>query len=365
MAHDSTTGCWKRAAFRLVGPARGRKILADAVRKMTAEAPAFSFPLDAAAVRNVLIILPSERLQVLQQLRNIFELTGFFKQAKTTLLAEETSAPLAGLVEGVNVEVYPLESKKLFSAAFNGLNARFKGMFNICCLLTRDDDLPLLDCAGRTAAPVRIGYAGAGGPPFLNVHVKPSPERVLAGDWNCAMAEMLGAKKILNTKWVIEKQTASEIDHLLKEHHLDAESRPTGIDALLFRCLYGAAWADECMNALLPYVKGRAYLYAEETHNQSEITWLEHFDLPVIANLSIPQVAALAARSGLIVTGNTLLFGLATHLAPKVIGVFKNHELAANCPRFPGIKGLVFEQSPDKGTIEKIVAAMTELSGVP
>jgi ADP-heptose:LPS heptosyltransferase len=364
MANDSTTGRWKRAAFKLLGPARGRKVLSDAVRKLTEQVPAFSFPLDPARVGNVLIILPSEKLQVLHQLRNIIELVSFFKQAKITLLAETSSAPLAGLIEGITVIEYPFESKKLFSAAFNGFTGQFKGSFDICCLLTPDEDLVLLNCAGRTAAPVRIGYTGAGGPPFLNVHVNPSLERVLASDWNCAMAEMLGAKKILNAKWAIAKQTAREIDHLLKEHHIDALARPTGVDALFFRQSYGA-WADDCLAALLPVIKNNCYLYAEETHNQSELTWLAHFDLPVLANLSIPQSAALAARSGLIITGNTLLFGLAALLAVRVIGVFKNNELAANCPQSPEAKGIAYEQSPGKETIEKMAAAMTELLRIP
>jgi len=179
------------------------------------------------------------------------------------------------------------------------------------------------------------------------------------------MAEMLGAKKIQNTKWVIAKETASEIDHLLKENHIDAQARPIGVDALLFRRMHGAAWTNDCLNQLLPSIKNRAFIYAEATQNQSEITWLDRFDLPVIANLSIPQIAGLAARSGLIITGNSLLFGLATHLAAKAIGVFKNSELAANCPKLPATRGVVYEQSPNAETIEKIAAAMTELMSVP
>jgi ADP-heptose:LPS heptosyltransferase len=361
MANDKTTGRWKRAVYRLIGPVRSRKILADAVRKLTAEVPAFSFPLNAAGVRNVLIILPSEKLQVLHQLRNIFGLAAFFNQAKITLLAETASVPLAGLIEGVNVVEYPIGSKKLFSAAFNGFHEQFNGTFDICCLLTRHEDLVLLNCAGRTAASVRIGYAGGGGTPFLNVHVNPSVERALASDWNCAMAEMLGAKKIKNSKWTIAKQMAPEIDHLFKGCPVAMQASPIGVDALFFRRTFGAAWAGECVGALLPFIENRGYLYAEETSDKTERTWLERFNLPVLANLSIPQIAALAARSGLIVTGNTFLFGLATHLAARVVGVFKSNELAANCPQLPGTMGLVIERSPNRETIEKIVAAIPEL----
>lgn len=363
MANDKTTGRWKRAGLRLVGPARARKILADTVRKLTGVVPAFTFPLKVGAVRNILVILPSEKLEVLHQLRNVFELATFFKLAQTTLLVETASVPLAGLIDGVHIAEYPLESKKLFSATFNGFHEQFNGVFDLCCLLTRTEDFVLLNCAGRIAAPVRIGYVGAGGAPFLNMQVNPSAGRVLTSDWNCAMAEMLGAKKIPNTNWVIAKQTALEIDHLLKEHAIDTKARPVGIDALFFRREFGAGWANECINALLPYAKDQVYLYAEATRNQSEITWLERFNLPVLANLSIPQIAGLAARSGLVITGDTLLFGLTAHLATQAIGVFNSTDVAAKCPQqSPAVRGIAYEQSPGKETIEKLIAAMKELS---
>ena len=63
MANDKNTGFWKRLAFTLLGPASGREVLAAVVRKQTAHLPMFSFPLDAAAVRRVLVILPPEQLR--------------------------------------------------------------------------------------------------------------------------------------------------------------------------------------------------------------------------------------------------------------------------------------------------------------
>jgi ADP-heptose:LPS heptosyltransferase len=363
MANDKKTGRWKRAAFRLLGPARGRKILANAVRKQTAGLPAFSFPLDVATIKNVLVVLPPGKLQVLHQLGNIFELISFFKQATLTLLAETTCAPLAGLLAGVTIVEYPLDSKKLFSADFNDFNIRFSGMFDVCCLLTPTEDLPLLYCAGRTAAPVRIGYAGAGGEPFLNLHVNPLPSRVLASDWNSALAEVLGAKKLRAMKWLIAKETVAEIDHLLKEYHFDAKARPVGVDALFFRRAFGVVWADSCMDALAPLINNHGYLFAEATSDQAEITWLGRFNLPVVANLSIPQTAALAARSGLIVTGNSLLFGLAALLSAPAVGVFGKKERDENCPPLPTVKGITYEKKPDAGTIEEIKRAMGELVG--
>jgi ADP-heptose:LPS heptosyltransferase len=364
MANEKAKGRWKRVALRLAGPTRARKILADAVRRQTADAPAFTFPLNAAAVKNILIILPPEKLQVLRQFRNIFELTAFFSRAQVTFLAEASCAPLAGLVESAEVVEYPLESKKLFSAVFSELNIRFKNAFDICCLLTRTEDLPLLNCAGRTGARLRIGYESAGGPPFLNVRVNPSADRTLASDWNCAMAEMLGAKKMKAWKWTIAKQTALEIDHLLKERHINPVALPVGIDALLFRRAYGAAWAEGCVNALLPYAKNNGYIYAEEAQDPQEIAWLERFNLPVLAGLSIPQTAALVARSGLVVTGNSLLFGLATLLGAREVGIFSSSEIAANCPIAPAVRGVAYEKSPGRETIEWIAGAMRELMGV-
>jgi ADP-heptose:LPS heptosyltransferase len=106
------------------------------------------------------------------------------------------------------------------------------------------------------------------------------------------------------------------------------------------------------------------YLYAEETNDQAEQQWLSQYGMAILANLTIPQTAALVARSGLLVTGNTLLFGLAALFAARAVGVFDAKEHAAYCPAADGCRGVTYEKAPDADTICAVAAAIAELMGV-
>jgi ADP-heptose:LPS heptosyltransferase len=361
MGKGASSGRLLRFVFRLLGPSWGRKILARRVRTRSAHLPPFSFPLDPALYTRVLIILPSKRLQVLHQLKNLAELTAFFKNASITILAEETSAPLVRLIERTNVIEYEYDQKKLFSSAFNQFIREFHGIIDLCCLLTRDEDLPLLYLAGMTAAPVRIGYVGSGGSPFLNLQVEPLPSRTYFPEWNSALAQMLGAKRAKQARWGASKETMAEIDHLLKEMHIDPRARLVGVDADFARRRFGASWAERFIKALIPATQGSIYLYAKDDNDPGIMEWLSQFNLPLMHSLSVSQMAALISRSALIVTGNTLLFGLATLMETRVVGLFDIKHLAAYCPVTPMIKGIPFERTPDEKTIDNAAIAVAEL----
>jgi ADP-heptose:LPS heptosyltransferase len=361
MANDKNTGFWKRLAFTLLGPANGREVLAAVVRKQTAHLPLFSFPLDAAAVRRVLVILPPEQLPVLHQLKNVAALKAYFRNAEMTLLAEASCTQLAGMVEGVSIIEYRREEKRLFSASFSVFSRTLKDSTGVCCLLTSSEDLPLLYLAGRTAAPVRIGYAGAGEFPYLNFHVNPSPERRYRADRNLAMAEMLGAEKTPDSAWAVARQTTAEIDYLVRGISKKSKSGPVGIDAFYFYRAFGARQASEVIKALLPVVKNAVYLYADETPDASEMEWLSRFNLPLMHHLTVAQLGALLGHTELVITGNTLLFGLATLLGTKAIGVFDKNEIDVYCPKIAAARGVVFDKTINNETVSGIINAVVEL----
>lgn len=356
-----STGRWKRFFHRLAGPERSRGMLANAVRRETAGLPPFSFPLDIASVKNIVIILPADRLQALYQLRNVRELSALFVQADITVVAESSCSPLARLINGARIVEYPAGDKLLFSASMKAIGRELRGAADLCCLLTHEEDLPLLYLAGTMAAPVRIGYAGSGGPPFLNLHIDPAEVRVHAADRNAALAEMLGAKRNKGVSVIVGKNTAAEIDHLFRELHLGDNPRPAGVDALYFLHSFGQAWADACLRELIPAFKNALYLYAEETPTRQELEWLSCYNLPVIHNLTIPQTAALVKRSSVIAAGNTLLFGLAALLDMPAAGVFSRDTLARQCPDAPLVRGIAYEKEPDAATAAALVAAVAGL----
>jgi ADP-heptose:LPS heptosyltransferase len=362
MADNKHTGPWKRFAFALLGRSKGRKILASIVRKQTAHLPPFSFPFDTEAVKKVLVILPPEPLSVLHQLKNIAGMKTVFRNAEMTLLAEASSIQLAGMIEDVSIVEYRREEKRLFSVSFSVFNRTFRDAAEMCCLLTSNEDLPLLYLVGRTGAQLRIGYTGAGEFPFINFHVTPLPERRYLTDRNYAMAETLGAEKNREIALPIAKQTKAEIDYLVRGINKGGRSRPVGIDAFHFYRAFGAKRAANVIRALLPVVKNAVYLYADETPDAQEMEWLSLFKLPLMHHLTIAQLVALLGRSELVVSGNTLLFGLATLLGIKAVGIFNKNQLDAYCPGITTVRGIPFDTTLDAERISGIVKAVAELT---
>lgn len=361
MSNKKNSGSWKRLFFALLGRQNGRKLLARIVRKQTAHLPLFSFPLDVAAIKRVFVILPPEPLGVLHQLKNISALKALFMNAEMTLLAEASCIEHAGMIEKVSIVEYRREEKQLFSASFSVFNRSLRGAFDVCCLLTDREDLPLLYLAGRTAAPVRVGYAGAGTFPFINLHVNPSPERRFLTDRNLAMAEMLGARQAPADAWAVAGRTVAEADHFFREHGIGAAVRPVGVDAFYYYRAFGARKAEDVIRALLPVVDKDVYLYADETPDAQEMEWLSRFKLPIMHHLSIAQLGALLGCSGPMVTGNTVLFGLAVLLGTKAAGVFDKDEIDIYCPKTRDVRGIIRKKKIDDNTVKGIVEAVAEL----
>jgi ADP-heptose:LPS heptosyltransferase len=347
--------------FSLLGSSQGKSYLARKVRKQTDAIPPFSFPIDVASVKNIFIILPPERLDTLYQLKNVIEMAAHFKGAAVTLLAEEGCVPFARMIDGATVVEYRRESKKLFSATFNGLNHDVAGTADLACLLTRDEDLPLLYLAGKTAAPIRVGYTGAGGSPFINLHIGPSADRRYLPEWNCAMAEILGARRLKSHRSSVAKATVEEIDQLLRDQRLEPSARLVGIDLSFFIRQFGAKWANGLMEACMPcFGQAAAYLYAEETCGAAEREKIAKHGLPLIEGLTLPQTAALAARSAVVVTGNSLLYGLATLVGAQAVGVFSAEEFEVFCPPQPAAQaGISFEKNPTAETIGEVVKKLS------
>jgi ADP-heptose:LPS heptosyltransferase len=363
MANNRNTGSWKRFLFALLGRSNGRRILTGIVRRKTAHLPPLSFPIDAAAVKRLLLILPTGPLAVLHQLKNIASLKAFFKNAETTLLTEASCTEIAGMIEDVTIVEYRLEEKRLFSASFGVFNRSLKDAADVCCLLTDGEDLPLLYCCGRTAAQVRVGYAGAGTYPFINLHVSPSQERRYLTDRNLVMAETLGAPPAPADSWAVAGRTLAEVGHFFREHRIGAATRPVGVDAFYFYRAFGARQAEEVVRTIVPVVHNNLYLYADETPDAQEMEWLSRFKLPIMHHLSITQLGTLLGCSGPMVTGNTVLFGLAALLGTKAAGVFTKDEIEFFCPKTPVVRGIVRRKTIDADVVKRIVEAVVELAG--
>jgi ADP-heptose:LPS heptosyltransferase len=175
------------------------------------------------------------------------------------------------------------------------------------------------------------------------------------------MAEMLGAEKTPDSVWAVAKQTTAEIDYLVRGIGKKSKSKPVGIDAFYFYRAFGARQASGVIKALLPVVKNAVYLYADETPDASEMEWLSRFNLPLMHHLTVAQLGALLGHSELVITGNTLLFGLATLLGTKAVGVFDKNGIDVYCPKIAAARGVVFDKTINNETVSGIINAVVEL----
>jgi ADP-heptose:LPS heptosyltransferase len=354
----------KRALFSLIGPSRRRSILAARVRKRSADSAPFTFPIDRASFKRILLILPEDRLQVLLQIPNAAAIVRCFPDARVTLLAESSAGPLAAMMGGGEIVGYASADKLLFSPAFDELCERFRGEADCCCLLAREDDDALLYLAGLTDARLRVGYGGSADFPFINLRVDPGPDNPYLPESNCAMAEALGATRGEGPTWTSAEETTAEIDHLLREVRLDGAERLFGIDVLSLFTLFGDRGAEECISALLTSVDGGVYFYGGDELPRRIAARCAAMVPPLFSSLPVPQTTALLRRTECIVAGNSLLFGLAMLLAKKAVGIFSESDLPLYCKPSLTVKGIPGAgRGGNAETVTAVVQAVRELGG--
>ncbi len=355
-------GRFKRALFSLLGDAGGRNFLAHRVRKCATDLGPFTFPIDGASFERVLLILPADRVQALYQIENVTALIARFPDARITLLAETAVKPLAAMTGCAEVIEYLPEEKRLFAPAFTELCNQFRNEVDFCCLLTRDRDVPLLYLTGLTGARLRVGYRGAADFPFINLRIDSDADHRYLPESNCAMAEALGAQGGGVWNRIEAGSTSADIDQHLREVRLDGVSRLVGIDALSMFRLFGEKGAEECISALMTSADGSLYFYCEEEPRRAIAGRLSAMVPPLFSALTLPQTIALLRRTECIVAGYSLLFGLATLLGKKAVGVFSEEDLPLYCKPSSTMRGIsCFGKGANAEAPAAMVAAIREL----
>lgn len=352
------SGQIRRTFFALLGNRRSRAFLTFLLKKKH-HVPTLCFPVNISAVNEVLIILPEQQLQVLHQLKNVISLMTLFKHAGITLLCEHSVAPLIKMVPGLNIIEY--DAQDHFSSEFSSIAQQFRGKIDICFLLDTTPDLPMLYLAGSTAAQTRVGYCDAGDYPFLNLHIRPSTQRVYLADVYSSMAEVFGAKPG-ELRWRVAKKTIEEIDHLIKELKMKPDVPLIGFDAVYFIRNFGTEWTDSFMRKISDLKLGTIYFHVENSRNESEVIWLCKQNVPSFADLSASRLAALVSKSNLILTGNTSTYALAGLLHRPAVGFFREDEIARYCPQTPLLTGVTFTDRPDEQAIDQCIHLIQQMS---
>ena len=328
-------------------------------------APALEFPWNCAGIKKVLVILPEAPVDAFHQIKTYLGLTALFKNAAFSIFCTHENGVLFQQVhpEASTMEYDPSQ-RRLFSQDFQAWGKHFKKEeFDLCVLLEPSPDISLLSLAGKTASPIRAGYAGSGEFPFLNVHVNPSAARKYLSDYNFMIARMFGAPDKTTARWSVAKETVEEIAHMLHEFHIQPMFRLVGIDAGFFFSVFGETWTGTLVNKLKAVDAFSYYVYNDGEPEEAAYRFLHECKVPVFANMTPSRSAALISRSDFIVTGKTVFFELANLLQKPVIGLFDKSEIDRYCRQSPSTYGITFDSSPGLTTVERIVHILESADG--
>ncbi len=348
---------WRSAFFSMLGGTRSRAFLSFILHNKYRPQP-LRFPIDIAAVKHVLLILPENHLEVLLHLKNAISLITLFKHADVTLLCERSAAAYIKMIP--NLDLVEYDSCDHYSSEFSELSQKFRGKFDVCFLLNENPSLPILYLAGSTGAPARIGYCNAGNFPFLNIHIRPSPQKVYLVDRYVSMAEVFGYRPG-EIRWRVAQKTVYEIDHLIGELKIDPNVPLVGFDAVPFIRTFGAAWTESFLNRIKELQLGTIYFHVESRRTEEELVWLCKQNVPLFADLSSSRLAALISKSKCIISCNTPMFALAGLLQRPAFGFFKENEIAQYCPQNGLLNGIPYRDRPTDVEIDLMLGLIEKM----
>jgi ADP-heptose:LPS heptosyltransferase len=338
--------------FKLLGKSHSKSILSLVLKRRQHES-LVNFPINVSHVKNIVIILPEDRLQSLYQLKNVISLVSTFKHAAITLLCEQSIASVVNMIPGLSIIEYDIEDRIGFGSSFLNLSRQFRGSADICFLLDHQPELAVLYFAGATRAPIRIGYHDSGEYPFLNLHVRPSAYKKYLPDWNCSIAQMF-SNESENLKWCVAKKTIEEVEHLMKESGMKKGPNLGGIDVVSLLNTLGESCTSKLLSSIISLTTFKWYLYLNE--GMTTPSWIQQFNIPILSDLSVSRAAALVTESELIITGNSMLYGLATLLDSSAIGFFNENEIERYCPQSPTLKGIVIKAGATDSMIMECIS---------
>jgi ADP-heptose:LPS heptosyltransferase len=401
-------------------PARARLALLSWLTKHLYHAPGLVFPYSLSTPPKILIMLPEDPLAALHQISGCCALAAHFKNARITVLCQRLVTPFFRTLAGIQDFIeYDCSQRYLFSKEFVRIGKEAGGEhYDVCIMLDHSPHMAFLHICGRSAAPVRIGFAetgpGTGGYPFLNMQVRPSPQCTYSTDQGLLLVSTLGVRAQKKTRWIVAKESIAEVSMLLSEMKVDPSSRLIGIDAGFFMSTFGAQWAQSLIDTLKDVsfdkpqdlsrgtlkdvsfdkpqdlsrgtlkdvsfdkpqdlsrgtlkdlrqqnVRNAYYLFCYEEPDEKTAAWLGRQDLPVFSNLPASRCAALIYKSEFIVAGATVLFELADALRKPVVGIFSDSQFDAYCRESDTTHGIRYADAkrPDPGVIDaigKLVAA--------
>lgn len=352
-------GLASRVFFNILGKTRSKTFLSYFYdRKFKKHT--FSFPIDNSSIKEVLIILPDKKIEMLYQLKNLLSIISLFKNAIITVFCEKAVSSFVKMVLNEKIVEFNKSSILEFGTELMAYNEKFKNAFDICILLDRSPDLSILSLVAATNALIRAGYEGAGEYPFLNLKTRSSQNDRYISDKNCLMTELFGGN-CLPLRISIPKKSLEEIDYLLKESHIDSNQGLVGIDALFFLKQFGDNWFNNFLKQLFQVYNGNLYFYVSDLPTSTESAWFTNQEIPTFIELTPSKIAALIQRTDLVISGNTVFYGIATLVNMPAIGFFREDEIGNYCPNTNKLKGLIYNQLPDDQSIVNLLESVAKI----
>src|SRR5512133_1389645 len=319
----------------------------------------FMFPVDPHSVSSVLIVLPESSLDILYQLENILSIMAIFTKAKVTAFCPDTETSLLKLMPELEIVEYPKEEPDRF-ASFSSFTRQFKNNVDICILLDRTPDISKVSFVISTNAPIRTGYKDAGDFPFLNLKVGANPDEHYLPQRNCMMAEMFG-KGFDSLKFSVSRKLVDDIGHMLKEQRISEDAGLIGIDALYFLDKYGQQWFMKLVAQIKKDFSENLYCYLSREPSQQEATFFTSEGIRCITPLSESRLAALVTKSSLILSSNSVFYGLGAMFGIKAVGLFNCSEFKNYCPDTAKLQGLIYEGKSDEQCLDELCALMRHM----
>ncbi len=340
--------------LKMMGPSGSQTFLSFLLRP--AKNQSFTFPVNNKSIKEVIIILPCEELEVIYQLHNVIALSILFKNSSINVFCEQSVSTFIKMIPGLNVIEFDNKERLSISSSFRSKIKEIRGQTDLCILLNRSPDPAFLYLAEASGAPVRAGYQGAGRYPFINIHVIPDKTNSYLREQNFMMAKLFGAKPV-EIRWSIAKKTVDELQQLFNEFKFTTVDKLIGIDALFLIRKFGLIWTSSLLEGIKGLKKGTVYLYVQSDPTKSELDWLSQQTHPVINSLPASRTAALVSRSKVIITGNTILYALAGTVNSSAVGFFSTEEIKTYCPQSSTLKGITFQDCDSTEQAVKLISS--------
>lgn len=282
-----------------------------------------------------------------------------FTKAKVTAFCSDTETSLLKMIPELEIVEYPQDESDRFTS-FSSFKRQFKNNVDICILLDRTPDISKVSFVISTNAPIRAGYKDAGDYPFLNLKVGANPDEHYLLQRNSMMAEMFG-KGIQSPKFSVSKKLLDDVEHMLKELRISENDGLIGIDALYFLGKYGQQWFLKLVAQIEKDFSNKMYCYLSREPSQQEATFFTSEGIPCITPLSESRLAALVTKSLMILSSNSVFYGLGAMFGINALGFFNSDEYKNYCPDTPKLQGLIYENKSDEQCLIELRAIMKRM----